>query len=164
MRADAADPAFQVPAGQRQLFLDDYGIVRIDNLTRTMHQPEKRGAVIRPTQPETWLETRCPVVWDPQQKPFKTWLISFITYPPGPVVNSYATSPDGLHWSKPVLGRYEVLGSTQNNFVAYGTKYDHVTAVILNVVHHPDAPLASRVSDWRARSPSRANDGTCTQT
>ena len=78
------------------------------------------------------------------KKLFKTWLVSFITYPPGPVVSSYVTSPDGLHWSKPVLGRYEVLGSTQNNFVAYGAKYDHPTAVILNVVYHPDAPLTSR--------------------
>jgi hypothetical protein len=37
----AAGSAFQVPAGQRQLFLDDVGIVKIENLTRTMHQPDK---------------------------------------------------------------------------------------------------------------------------
>ena len=44
----AADPAFQVPAGERQLFLDDVGIAKIENLTRRMHQPLKMGAVIRP--------------------------------------------------------------------------------------------------------------------
>ena len=38
--AFAADPAFQVVAGQRQLFLDDVDIVKIENLTRTMQQPK----------------------------------------------------------------------------------------------------------------------------
>ncbi len=42
----AADPAFQVPAGQRQLFLDDVGIAKIENLARTMHQPSKKGTSI----------------------------------------------------------------------------------------------------------------------
>ncbi len=48
-----------VPAGQRQLFLDDYIIARTDNLATTMHQPDKRGAVLKPTQPwEKWIQTR----------------------------------------------------------------------------------------------------------
>ena len=60
MSAADADPAFHVPAGQRQLFLDDVGIARIENLTRTLHQPDKKGAVIRPTPPsESVLQIRC---------------------------------------------------------------------------------------------------------
>ena len=35
---------------QRQLFLDDHIIERIAGLKRTMHQPVKRGAVIKPDQ------------------------------------------------------------------------------------------------------------------
>ena len=31
-------PPFQVPIGQRQLFLDDYDIAETEHLTRTMHQ------------------------------------------------------------------------------------------------------------------------------
>ena len=42
---------FSVPAGQRQLFLDDVGIERLENLTRTLHQPSKRGAVVRSANP-----------------------------------------------------------------------------------------------------------------
>ncbi|MBP86881.1 MAG: hypothetical protein CMJ64_09210 [Planctomycetaceae bacterium] len=35
---------------QRHLFLDVYIVDRIDGLKRTMHQPAKRGAVIKPNQ------------------------------------------------------------------------------------------------------------------
>ena len=45
--AAASAPAFTVPAGQRQLFLVDGGIAKIENLKRTLHQPRKNGAVIR---------------------------------------------------------------------------------------------------------------------
>lgn len=58
--AFAADLEFQVPAGQRQLFLDDVGIAKIENLKRTMHQPDKKGAVIRPdpNRPQGALQIR----------------------------------------------------------------------------------------------------------
>ena len=32
---------FAVPLGQRQLFLDDIGVERTDNLRKTLHQPDK---------------------------------------------------------------------------------------------------------------------------
>ena len=50
-----ADVPFTVPAGERQLFLDDVGIAKIENLKRVMHPPAKKGAVIRPTSPESTL-------------------------------------------------------------------------------------------------------------
>ena len=54
------EKAFRVPPGERQLFLDDVGISKVDNLKRTMHQPTKKGAVIRPDRPwETTLQARC---------------------------------------------------------------------------------------------------------
>ena len=46
--AYAAGPALVVPEGERQLFLDDVDIADMQNLTRTMHRPDKKGAVIRP--------------------------------------------------------------------------------------------------------------------
>ena len=33
---------------QRQRFLDDVDAAHIENLQQTMHQPDKKGAVIRP--------------------------------------------------------------------------------------------------------------------
>src|SRR5438105_15005708 len=66
-----------VPAGQRQLFLDDQGIAKLVNLKRTMHQPVKRGAVLKPDRPwETVLQTRCAPVWDENKQVFKLWMLT----------------------------------------------------------------------------------------
>ena len=53
---------------QRQLFLDDFIIERIDGLKRVMHRPTTRGAVIKPDQPwEISLQTRCSPAWTPRR-------------------------------------------------------------------------------------------------
>ena len=46
-----AQETVPVSIGERQLFLDDHGIAKIDGLQRTMHQPKKRGAVVTPDVP-----------------------------------------------------------------------------------------------------------------
>ncbi|MFP6767578.1 MAG: hypothetical protein VB859_05360, partial [Planctomycetaceae bacterium] len=74
--ASAADSAFQVPAGQRQLFLDDVGIAKTENLERTMHPPDKNGAVIRPTPKEGGVLTLCAPIWIPEKKIYRIWLLS----------------------------------------------------------------------------------------
>jgi hypothetical protein len=89
--ADARPGEFQVPAGQRQLFLDDYGIAEIKNLRRTMHQPTKRGAVIRSPQPTKTIQTRSAPVWDEEAKLYKIWVIT--------VDDNLWQSKDGLHWT-----------------------------------------------------------------
>jgi hypothetical protein len=33
---------FQIPVGQRQLFLDDHGVAAIQSLNRTLHRPERK--------------------------------------------------------------------------------------------------------------------------
>ena len=58
---------FNIPCGQRQLFLDDVGIERIENLTRTLHQPSKRGAVVRSANPTQTIQTRTAPTWDPEE-------------------------------------------------------------------------------------------------
>ena len=82
---------FRVPRGERQLFLDDYGIASIENLAREMHQPDKKGAVIRSWKPNQTIQTRTVPVWDPKEKLFKFW-VSGTDEP-------YRVSPDGLHWT-----------------------------------------------------------------
>ena len=89
----AADGSFKVTTGERQLFLDDFGIETIQDLDRTMHQPSKMGAVIRPNKfiGEEAVQTRGVPTWDPTEKLFKLWVSGS--------KNFCRTSPDGLHWS-----------------------------------------------------------------
>ena len=89
--AIAGDAAFEVRPGRRQLFIDDLGVAGIVNLTRTMHKPEKRGAVVRSTNPNTTIQTRTAPVWDPKDNLFKIWVIS--------TDEPYRISHDGLHWT-----------------------------------------------------------------
>lgn len=119
--ACAADPAFQVPSGERQLFLDDVGIAKIENLSRTMHPPAKKGAVIRPDYHSgvTSYQTRSAPMWDRDAKVFRYWLHGA----PSDIGNvgplgtcSYVESKDGLFWTRPNLGQVEYRGSRDNNY------------------------------------------------
>ena len=67
--------SFEVSAGRRQLFLGDAGIAEVRNLTRTLHQPQKRGAVVRSSKPHQTIQTVSTPVWDPDEKLFKFWVI-----------------------------------------------------------------------------------------
>ena len=113
----AASAAFEVVPGERQLFLDDDGIAEIRNLTRTMHQPVKQGAVIRPDSAlgETNIQGRTAPVWDPERGIFKFWNL----YGPPGLSNTsgYYESKDGLHWHKPTVGQFQYRGSRENNYV-----------------------------------------------
>jgi hypothetical protein len=116
-----AASSIDIPVGERQLFLDDYCIAKQQHLTTTMHQPEKKGAVVRPDGPgEIALQIRCAPVWNDKQRLYKLWLLPRLA--PGPSgeemhVRAYACSKDGIHWTKPGLGLTEYRGSKQNNLL-----------------------------------------------
>ncbi len=90
-RAHAEAREFRVPVGQRQLFLDDYGVAAIEKLHRQMHRPEKRGAVIRSPRPKQTIQTRTAPVWDPQAELYKLWVLG--------IDENLWQSRDGLHWT-----------------------------------------------------------------
>jgi hypothetical protein len=107
----AADPAFQVPVGQRQLFLDDFGIATIENLERTMHSATKKGAVIRPdpNRPKGALQIRNAPFWIAEANVFR-----FMIADTAGATSTFRwfNSPDGLHWTpeaQPDMGNYMVL-------------------------------------------------------
>ena len=90
-----SETAFRVPPGERQLCLDDCGIAKIETLARTMHQPDKKGAVIRvdyQAHPGYTIQTRTAPVWDPEKRIYKFWCISL-----GDNEGCFE-SPDGLSW------------------------------------------------------------------
>ena len=91
VRIRAADAVFEVPAGQRQLFLDDYGIAKLEGLHRSLHSPIKRGAVIRGPDPTKTIQIRSAPAWDPTEMLYKLWAIT--------VDENLWQSRDGLHWA-----------------------------------------------------------------
>ena len=80
---------FDPSRGERQLFLDASGIARMDDLVRTMHQPIKKGAVIRPDLDagQFCLQIRTAPIWDPEAQLFKLW-----------DGGARRESSDGYHW------------------------------------------------------------------
>ena len=133
---------FAVACGQRQLFLDDDGIAQVEHLTRTMHQPAKKGAVIRPNldRGESVLQTRSAPAWDPEAGVFKLWMITSGIHSG----TTYAESEDGLHWHKPALRQREVNGSLENNVVTLDPKLEWPANAMENVLYDPDDPDPSR--------------------
>ncbi len=89
---------FTVPAGERQLFLDDGGIEAMERLSRVMHQPVKKGAVIRPDyleRGEHHFQIRNVPSWDRELELFRFLL----TETSGPrSISTVWESEDGLHW------------------------------------------------------------------
>jgi len=83
--------AFDVRLGTRVLFLDDIGIERLNGLTRKLHQPAKRGAVLRSDHPEQVLQIRTAPIWDPDLGRYRLWVLG--------LENHLWESRDGLHWS-----------------------------------------------------------------
>ena len=124
------DEIFDVPNGQRQLFLDDVGVSQVRGLVRTIHPLEKKGAVIEPDAPrEHAVSLRCAPAWVPEDRCYKLWLNTSAGM-------AYAESSDGLHWQRPALRCRECGGSLENSLVAgpCGSR----------VVYDPFDPDASR--------------------
>ena len=56
--------SFEIPLGDRQLFLDFKGVESRENLNHTLHQPEKKGPVIEPEEAGA-IQTRSAPSWVP---------------------------------------------------------------------------------------------------
>ncbi len=116
------DTTITVPLGQRQLFLDDEGIAQIVQLERTMHQPAKKGAVIRPDVSIGIhaVQICMTPIWHPEKKVWQLWDCAAEPnelHAAGYLFSGYYESQDGLHWTKAPVGVIEYRGSSDNNFV-----------------------------------------------
>ena len=133
----------EIPINQRQLFLDDVGIKYTENLSRMMHQPVKKGAVIRP---DYYLgisshQVRTAPVWDPDEQVFRLLVHGKPENLPIAAC-SYFESKDGLHWRKPSLGQVEHRGSLDNNYIHVDTGKYQLAPYML--VRDPNDPNPSR--------------------
>ncbi len=122
--ATTTSEAFEVRAGERQLFLDTAGVAEIENLTHRMHCPQKKGTVIRGDylkHPGCSIQTRSAPIWDSEKEVYKLWVMGVAPAPPHITVqgdfSGYYESKDGLNWYLPVVGEVDYGGSQENNFV-----------------------------------------------
>lgn len=110
------DPPMEsvVPGGYRQLFIDNVVIEHMDNLKKTLHQPERDpgNPVIKPDCPWEDEVGYTNVIYDEEEACFKAWYGARSGI-------AYAVSQDGLHWDKPLLGLIEIDGNTENNLVIH---------------------------------------------
>ncbi|MCM4173508.1 hypothetical protein DHD32_18690 [Arenibacter sp. TNZ] len=107
-----------------QLFIDDYWIANSTKITTKLHQPERHNdnPLIRADVP--WEQNPyCfgTVIFDEEDSIFKFWYQSYNVKDElkekTPIL--FATSLDGINWTRPNLGINEYKGSTDNNIVLH---------------------------------------------
>ena len=108
---------------RKQFFVDDYLVESVSNTVREMNQAEKAASnpVLRPDKP--WEGNHLmvyTVIYEEQEQLFRMWYSASIFGQNSlgtSSVNCLATSKDGVHWEKPVLGLVEYDGSKENNII-----------------------------------------------
>ncbi|MBN2292750.1 MAG: hypothetical protein JXM70_10015 [Pirellulales bacterium] len=108
----------------RQLFVDDYLVASMENITRRMHQPQRHPAnpVLR-LREKPWEQSfghALYVLRDRNSGKYRMWYNLRHRIPAenglqyrGPMC--YAESNDGINWVKPNLDIFKYNGSTNNN-------------------------------------------------
>jgi hypothetical protein len=109
-----------------QLFVDQMVVRQADNVAFTLHPARKHPAnpLVVADQPwEGWrLEIYGNVIFDQEEQLFKMWYFGESpAYLPG-YAALYATSLDGIHWQKPLVGTIEAgtIAPGQHNVIAAG--------------------------------------------
>lgn len=102
---------------KRELFVDDYLIDKMDGVELRMHTPVDEGPAILFDNPwEGRFCGYCTVIKDgPLYRCYYRGRPEVGADGDAGEVYCYAESADGIHWTKPSLGLYEILGSKDNN-------------------------------------------------
>jgi hypothetical protein len=137
-----------------QLFIDDYWIASSDKVTITLHQPIKH-----PDNPlihgdVSWAQNPyCfgSVIYDDEESLFKIWYMSYNYDQPvadrTPVL--YATSTDGIQWTRPNLSLFEFQGSGENNIVLTNYGYhDLYSPSVIKDYFDPDPARRYKMIWW----------------
>ena len=111
---------------RRELFVDDWLIENMHGLSLKLHSPVKREVALRfdaPWEGSTSGGDTVGVIKD-EDRYRMYYRGSEHHYGPYHAFICYAESSDGITWTKPSLGTFEVEGSTGNNIIwtGYGTE------------------------------------------
>ncbi|HEY0667905.1 MAG TPA: carbohydrate binding domain-containing protein [Sphingobacteriaceae bacterium] len=110
----------QLKSGVREIFADNYRIERLVDIQRVVHPGQKSKPLINPTEP--W-EGNSVYIYgtvlkdEPAGSGYRMWYTSYIDEK---YFLCYATSKDGIKWTKPNLGVIEFNGSKENNICKIG--------------------------------------------
>ena len=139
----ADDPEVVDVGGRRELFVDHFLIDRLDGTRLKLHAPEAREKVFTMDRP-----------WEGIYSGYFTVLSHgdrYRMYYRGmpearhtldTEVTCYAESEDGIHWTRPELGLFEVQGTRKNNVILARHRACHNFAPMFDT--NPAAPDAER--------------------
>lgn len=123
-------PPIRTIGSERQLFLDDYHIAIMDNVSRFIHRPKKLEDNPILVMEEPWEGQRfiySDIVYDRPEKLYKLW---YSIYPQTSANMCYAISEDGIHFERPKLGLVDFHGSTDNNMLRVPEGFSHDKTVL----------------------------------
>lgn len=143
---------FELPAlaaielGSRlEVFVDDFLVERMDGTALKLHEPALAGVALQFDQP--WEGAFCGYVT--VIKDGNTFRMYYRGLPKAgrdgsdDEVTCYAESKDGISWTKPNLGYFEVLGRRENNVILAGqAPFSHNFSPFLDT--RPGVPAAER--------------------
>jgi hypothetical protein len=129
---------------RRELFVDDFLIERMENVTLELHRPVEREIVLRFDRP--WEGPVCGYFnvfqdGDKYRMYYRGWFPEGSPDKSNPVVLCYAESTDGITWTRPCLRLHEFQGKRDNNVVWREYGFDNV-AVLKDT--NPDVPKDQR--------------------
>jgi hypothetical protein len=129
---------------RRELFVDPYLIERFDGASLRLHPPQPQEIALSCDAPWEGLAPGYPTVFQDGS----CFRMYYRMMPAGGSedddprqMTGYAESRDGIHWKKPVLGLFEVDGSTANNVLWRGEFSSNFMPVI---DANPACPPAER--------------------
>lgn len=112
---------------RRELFIDHYLIETMSGVRLELNRPRNEGVVIRFDQPWEFPFAGCPAVIRDQDKYILIYRGMHGTGDGSDVeCTCYAESQDGVTWTKPDLGLFEVKGTKHNNVIwAHDPPFSH---------------------------------------
>ncbi len=107
--------------GERQLFVDDYLIARMEKTMLRVHSPQRREIAFTFDAPwEGDAQNYFTTMFDGEK--YHMYYHAWGQFPSKYLYIAYLHSDDGIHWERPNLGIVEFEGSKENNIVMGGMR------------------------------------------
>ncbi len=143
LAAFAQEPDYLELGDRRELFVDSHVVETLDGVELRMHAPRREGVAIAFDKPWEGRFSAYPTVIT-DGGVHRMYYRGLPNVEEGTVaVTCYAESKDGIHWTKPDLGIYEIQGTRNNNVVlALDDKYSRSFSPLLDT--RPGVPADER--------------------